>query len=346
MKIVAAIIIFGIIVFLHELGHFTAARIFKVKVNEFSVGMGPAIFKKKKGDTLYSVRLLPLGGYCAMDGAEENSTDENSFLKKKPWQRIIILLAGAIMNLLLGFVIMVCIVSTQEKITSTTVSGFYENARSEATGLRAGDKITKINGNSIRIDSDISYNLVIDEDGVFDFEVVRDGRKTLLKDVSFDMQDNPELGRKSIILDFAVVPVDVNPLTVIGYSFEKTVYIAKSVWLSLRDVISGKYKLNDLSGPIGVVNVIGSVIDPTKAFLQNLKMVANISAFISINIGIFNILPLPALDGGRVVFRIFEWITRKSVKPEVEGTIHLVGIVLLLVLAAVVSYNDIIKLFG
>ena len=344
MKILIAILIFGVIIAVHELGHFIAAKSCGVRVNEFAIGMGPALFKKKKGETLYALRLFPIGGYCAMEGEDAESEDDRAFNKKKTWQKIIIIVAGAVMNIVLGFILMVIMVSMGGDITSTTISGFYPNAKTQQTGLEVGDKIVKINGSNIYIDGDISYQFMNDDDATFNMEVIRDGKKVKLDNVQFDTIKSAENTKPKMVIDFVVQPIKKNVISVMDYSVKKTYYVSKIVFVSLGDIIQGKYKLNDLSGPVGIVNAIGEVITPSQSFMENLEMAINMAIFITINVGIFNLLPLPALDGGRMIFRIGEAITKKRIKPEVEGMIHFVGLALLMLLMVVVTFNDISKI--
>lgn len=343
MKILIALLIFSVIIAIHELGHFTAAKLFKVRVNEFAIGMGPAIFKRKKGETQYSLRIFPIGGFCTLEGEDAESDDERSFKNIRTWQKIVILAAGAIMNIILGFILIVIITSSGGDIASITIGGFYDNAKSHQTGLEAGDKIMKINGSPIFIDGDISYQFMNDEDAVFNIEVMRNGEKVNLENVQFDTIKSDESSKQRMIIDFKVKPIKRNILTVLDYSVKKTVYVSKIVLVSLTDIIKGKYKLNDLSGPVGIVNAIGEVIVPTKSLAENVKMVIDMAIFITINVGIFNLLPLPALDGGRIIIRIGEGISRKRLKPEIEGIIHFAGLALLMLLMVVVTFNDLTK---
>lgn len=345
MKIVIAIIVFGVIIAVHEFGHFFAAKLCGIRVNEFAIGMGPAIFKKQKGETKYSLRVFPIGGYCAMEGEDTNSEDDRAFNNKPTLQKIAVLVAGAAMNILLGFIIIVIMVSTGGTILSNTVSSFRENSVSESTGLKVDDKILKINGTTIFVDSDIVYKLTTDTDGIVSMEVLRDGKKVQINNVKFLTTKASADAQQQITIDFTVYPKEKTFINVMDYSIKRTAYVARLIWLSLVDLLSGKYGFNELSGPVGIVGVIGTAMSQSKVFVENLRMVMNIVIFITINVGIFNLLPLPALDGGRIFFRIGEAITRKRIKPETEGTIHFVGLALLMLLMLVVTFNDVSKLF-
>lgn len=343
MSIVVAVLIFGLIIFIHELGHFIVAKACGVKVNEFALGMGPKLFGFKKGDTTYALRILPIGGFCAMEGEDADSSDSRAFGNKKVWQRILIVIAGAVMNIILGFVLVVCMHSMEERLTSTTVSWFADTQTSHSTGLEIGDKIVEINGMKILTDMDISYQFQSDKDAVFDMVVLRDGKKVELEGVAFAKDEN------GLHIDFKVVPDEVNVGNVLKYSLKSTVSYARLVWISLGDLISGTYKINDLSGPVGIVDSIGQVVNSEKddegidwdALIDKLLFLA---AFMTINVGIFNLLPLPALDGGRLIFLIIEGIRRKKIKPEHEGIVHLVGLALLMLLMLVVTFNDILRI--
>lgn len=345
MNILIAIIVFGLIIAIHELGHFLAAKKFDVRINEFSIGMGPAIYKKKKGETQYSVRLFPIGGFVSMEGEDEASNDERALSKKPVWQRIIITVAGAVMNLILGLIVVLIMTSIGKDYVSTRIDGFHENSVSSKTGLMKDDKIVKVNGMSILTVEDLSYKLLADEDGYYDMTVVRDGEKIKLNNVQL-LKDEGKDGKGTIHVDFYLQRDAKSIGTVLSYTGKSFVSTARLIWVTLIDLISGKYGLNDLSGPVGIVNVIGDVMKPDvsvdiSAMMNNLLYLVS---FITINVGIFNLLPLPALDGGRIFFLIIEGIRKKPIKPEIEGAIHFVGLALLMVLMVVVTFNDIIKI--
>ena len=345
MSIIVAIIVFGLIIAIHELGHFLVAKSCDVKINEFSIGMGPAILKKQKGETLYALRLFPIGGFVAMEGEDESSDDTRALNKKTVLQRISITVAGAVMNLILGFIVVIIMTATSADILSTQINSFEENAKTAQTGLQLNDKIVKVNGMSIYTINDLSYKLQTDEDGIFNMQVIRDGEKVELENVQL-VQNTNEDGTNSLVIDFHVNEVDKNFGSVTGYTFRNFASTSRMIWITLGDLVRGKYGLNDLSGPVGIVNVIGDVMTPevSVSFAEMMENLLYLISFITINVGLFNLLPLPALDGGRIVFLIIEAIRGKPVKPEHEGIVHLVGIILLLGLMAVVTFNDILKL--
>lgn len=338
--ILVAILFFGLIIGIHELGHFISAKLFGVKVNEFALGMGPAIFKKQKGETKYALRLLPIGGFVSMEGEDEVSEDERAFCNKKWWKKFIIVAAGAIMNLILGFIFVVILTSMDDLIGTTQIHSFHENATSAQYGLEAGDIIKEVNGTNIYSSRDISYALQRDEDGVYNFTVERDGSIVELSDVHFETKP-AENGHNIIIFDFIIVGVEKTPLNVIATAAKDTVSIARLVWLTLFDLVTGHYGINDLSGPVGTVSIIAQTTSEAVASGTGFDMIVYIMALISINVGVFNLLPIPALDGGRLFFILIEAIRRKPIPAKYEGYIHAAGLVLLMLLMVVITFNDI-----
>lgn len=339
-----AILFFGLLISIHELGHFTFAKLFKVKVNEFALGMGPAIFKKKKGETLYALRLLPIGGYVSMEGEDEESADENAFNRKKVWQKIIIVAAGAIMNLILGVVIVATVLSMEDLVGTNTILKFHENAQSQQTGLREGDEFIEIDGRRVFSDMDISFLMSRSDDGVFDMTVRREGERVELKNVTFESKK--EDGFTYITYDFIILGEETGFFNVLENAFRRSASIVRLVWLSLFDLVTGQYGLTDLSGPVGTVNVIADAAAGATQSKDGLITALTMMAFISINIGVFNLLPLPALDGGRLFFLVIEGVRRKPIKAKYEGFIHGAGLALLLLLMLVVTFNDIVKLIN
>ena len=352
VSIIIAIIVFGIIIIVHEFGHFIAAKKSGVRVNEFAIGMGPKLFSKQYGETKYSLRLLPIGGYCSMEGEDKSSEDDRAFCKKSVIKRIIIVAAGALMNLVLGFIFIVIMTSMNDTYAGTTISWFEDNASSQANGLQVGDRVININGMHIFTDTDFAYQLQSDKDGVFDMTVIRDGEKKELKDVKFSMSENDD-GKKtsSLHIDFKVEPVERGIRSIASQSWRRSVSYARLIWVSLGDLLTGQYKINDLSGPVGIVTAISDVVsnETTDSGINWLELFQNLfsmAALISINVGIFNLLPLPALDGGRLIFLIVEGIRRKPVSPEKEGAVHFVGLALLMMLMLYVTFNDVVKLIN
>lgn len=345
--IALAILFFGVIIIIHEFGHFICAKLFKVRVNEFSIGMGPAIFKKQKGETQYSLRALPIGGYVSMEGEDEESEDERAFNKKKVWQRIIIVVAGATMNLILGLVIMAITLSTSTDLIGTnTIKEFYPTAVSnQQGGLKEGDKFLKIDGHAVWSERDLSFLMSRSDNGVFNFTVERDGEKVELNNVAFKTEDVEYNGKTVTMITYDFVIVGEKPTfkNVFVNSFTQSASIVRTVWLSLFDVVTGRYGMSELAGPVGTVDIIADVAQ-SAAEEHNFEQLLFIMALITINIGVANLLPLPALDGGRLLFLIIEGIRRKPVNRKYEGYIHAAGLALLLLLMVFVTYNDIVRI--
>ncbi|HBL40918.1 MAG TPA: hypothetical protein DDY98_04835 [Ruminococcaceae bacterium] len=340
--ILLAILFFGFIILSHELGHFTVARIFKVKINEFSIGMGPALFKKKGKETLYSLRLLPIGGYVKMEGEDEDSGDERAFCNKKVWQRFLIVLAGAVINILLGVLLLGILIACQNLVGTTTIHSFHEDSLLRQSELQPGDKLIEIDGHRVFSDMDISFLLARDDDSVIDLVVKRDDKKIELKQVAFTTTETED-GKKQLVYDLVILGKEKNILNVTANAFKETASVARLVWLSLLDLVTGKYGFNEISGPIGTVSYIAQAAEESTSSM-NFAFLFNIMAFITINIGVFNLLPLPALDGGRLFFMVIEAVFRKPVPAKYENLVHAIGLILLLIFMAVVSFSDIYKL--
>ncbi len=328
-----AILCFLVLIIIHEFGHFIAAKTLGVRVNEFAVGFGPKIFSKKWGETTYSFCLIPFGGYCAMEGEDEESSDGRAFCNKSAWRRFLIVAMGAIFNLLFGLILVAIILAPTKAFTTTTVAQFRENAVSEQYGLRVGDKIVEVDGRYIFSSYDLSYAFTNIKDGKIDMTVVRDGEKTELKDVHFLSQS--EDGIDYLTVDFYVEPEEKTFGSYIKYTFKTAASYGVIIWRSLIDLISGKYGISAMSGPVGVTVAIGN------AAKQSLMALLPIMALITMNLGIFNLLPLPALDGGRLLFIIFEIIFRRRVPQKYEGWIHAAGFILLIGFMLLITAKDI-----
>lgn len=354
MSIVVAILVFCIIIMLHEFGHFIAAKACGIYVKEFAIGMGPALLRKKGRETEFVLRAFPIGGFCAFEGEDGGATEEEkqrnprAFNARPVWQRIIVLLAGPMMNLILGFVVVIFMMCSMEYIPSATIHSFKDQSVSSEYLMR-GDEILSVDGLTVFTDTDISYKLLNSDrkndkgNLVYDFKVKRDGEVITLRDVEF-MTTEHEDGSTGVYFDFIIVGREKTFANVISQSWRESCSTARLIVMTLVDLVRGKYGLNDLSGPIGVGSVISdAVTDAVKTFSPTQLLF--IIALITINVGVFNLLPVPALDGARIVFLLVELIRRKPVKPEVEGTIHAVGMALMLVLMVVVTFGDIRRLF-
>lgn len=337
-----ALLFFGVIIMIHECGHFACAKLFKVKVNEFSLGMGPALFKRKKGDTLYALRLFPIGGYVAMEGEDDASEDDRAFNKKPVWQKMIIVVAGALMNLILGFILMVLLLTTSTDLIGTnTIKEFYPDAVSSQYGLQAGDRFVEIDGHHVWSELDLSFLMSRSQDGVFDFVVERDGEKVTLNDVHFATEQ--QNGITLIQYDFIIIGEQPGFLNIVKNAFTQSASIVRMVWLSVFDLVTGRYGMSELAGPVGTVDIIADVTAQAVSS-GSLTNLLTIMAFITINVGVANLLPLPALDGGRFLFLAIEAVRRKPVNPKYEGYVHAAGLALLLLLMVVVTYNDIARI--
>lgn len=328
-----AVLLFLVLIIIHEFGHFIAAKLLGVKVNEFAVGFGPKLFSKKKGETEYKINLIPLGGYCAMEGEDEESSDERAFCKKSAWRRFIIVAMGAIFNLLLGVLLVSFTLIPSKQFTTTKIAAFDENAISEETGLRIDDKILKVDGRKIYTTYDLSYAFTNVKNGSLDIEVERDGAKKLLKDVTFAITEEDDF--TYINVDFKVYPQEKTFKSFISQTFKMTFSYCAVIYRSLFDLIGGKYGISAVSGPVGVTAAIGSA---AKASLKNL---IPIMALITINLGLFNLLPIPALDGGRLLFIFIEMVTRKKIPAKYEATIHAIGFIILILFMLAVTAKDI-----
>lgn len=404
LNILLGILLFFIIILIHEFGHFITAKMCKMKVKEFAVGMGPRILKKRIGDTLYCLKALPIGGSVMLDEDIEND-DPDSFRNKPVWMRMIVIAAGAVMNFVLGLIFCFTSVMCSSYVSTTTLVGFQEGAVSSAV-LQSGDKILSINGMSIFTTMDISFQLTNSQSRAlgsqyytYDFVIERNGERFVLDDVKFasrsyaqmiadykelkadstayaddlreyyNIDDNSftdafkELEStdaqfaadfraitdkykssytaesNSLYLDFKVLAEEKNVGNVITSTGASFLSNARLVWISLINLLNGTYGLNDLSGPIGVVQSVSTVA----AF--GWSSLLTLAALIAINVGIVNLLPIPAMDGARLVFLIIEAIRRKPVKAEQEGMVHFIGIIALMLLMLVVTFNDIMRLF-
>ena len=328
-----AIALFLVLIIIHEFGHFIAAKLLGVKVNEFAVGFGPKLFSKQGKETKYSVNLIPLGGYCAMEGEDEDSGDNRAFCNKKPWRRFIIVAMGALFNLILGLVIVAITLAPQKAFNSTVVAEFKENAVSSESGLMVNDKITEVEGRKIFSTYDLSYAFTNVKDGKIDMTVIRDGKRVELKDVAFNSSE--EDGISYLEVDFYVYGIKKTVGSYIEQTFATAASYCAVVWRSLIDIIAGKYGISAISGPVGITAAIGSA---AKVSLANLLP---IMAIITINLGLFNLLPIPALDGGRLLFILIEMIFRKPVPQKYEAAVHAAGFAVLIAFMLFITAKDI-----
>lgn len=340
LTIVLALLIFSVLIFIHELGHFIAARKFGVTVDEFAIGMGPKLISRvsKKSGTRYSLRALPIGGFVSMPGENGSSDDPNALCNKTVLQRMVVVFAGAFMNFLLGILVMTVIVVSSSALGSTTIHGFADSASSEATGLMIGDTIVKVGDERVHVANDLVYEIMRNGINPIDITVKRAGETVVVSDVHFPTYS--ESGVLYAATDFYVFPEEKTVTTIIKHSFYRSVSTVKMIWESLIDLITGRYGIDAVSGPVGVTEAISET-----AQSGGLSGVLYLIVVITMNLGIFNLLPLPALDGGRLMFLIVEAVRRRPVDPELEAKIHAAGIIVLMLLMAFVTYKDISKLF-
>ncbi len=344
-----AFLLFNAIILAHEWGHYITAVKFGVRVNEFSLGMGPKILKVKKNDTVYSLRLFPIGGFCAMEGEEKNSDDkDHSFREKKAWQKIIIVSAGAIMNLIVGFFLSILVTSLQKDIFGTKISSFREGAVSNLNdGLRVGDEIMMINGYKVHIDQDITVAFALSHSNIFNIDVVRNGEFISLKDVKFETREVE--GKTGIYVDFSLCKEDRNFINIMNYSATNVGSTVRITFHGLIGLIMGRFTLRDMAGPVGVASFVGRITnehlkEDNKNIFPAIFSIISFMMMISISLGVFNLIPFPALDGGRIALMIPELIFNKRINEKFEEVFNTVGFSLLMILAFVVTCSDILKI--
>lgn len=439
--ILIGVLLFELIIFIHEFGHFITAKKSGIKVNEFSLGMGPKIFSFGKGETKYSLRIFPIGGFCAMEGEDEESPEPRAFNNAKVWKRMIVVIAGAVMNIILGFVLMFVVVVQQDAYTSTEVQSFPATSFSSCTGLQSGDVIKEINGYGISTSMDFNYpistaelktvdgstleiykedcgnnlynmavslvqdknNKLSDEQvskvnellskstneivkakskedafsvyenyykeinvacGIKDYKVEkiveketrkrytadilveRNGEEKLLKNVQFFTYTTKDNSDPQVSIDFYVKPIEKTFGSVISQTFKQTISTCKMIYASLGGLLTGKFGLKDMSGPIGIASAVTTVASESlsSGFMSAVNSIIYVMMIITVNLGLFNMLPFPALDGGRFVFLIIEAIRGKSVPRKVEAIVNGIGMGLLVLLMILITANDIFKL--
>ena len=375
LYVLLAILTFGVLILIHELGHFLVARAFGVGIREFSIGMGPKLFsvRGKKaiprenvgkreqteakpldfdaitegrtceaepwdGTTVYSIRALPIGGYVSMLGEDENEEDDPAaFHNKKVWQRILIVVAGVAMNIFLGFLLSFVMVLGAKQLASTTVAEFKEGAVSVNYGLQAGDTITHVDGVRVHTGNELVYEIIYSGYEPIDLTILRDGEKMTLTGVVFpgNVTEGVAFGEA----DFLVYAEEKTAGRVISHAFFRGVSTVKMIFDQLGDLLTGRFGINAMSGPVGVTDAMVTVAKTDMATYLYLVLI------ITVNLGVFNLLPIPALDGGRLLFLLVEAVTRKPVKREVEGMIHFIGMAILLLLMLMITFKDITKLF-
>ncbi len=379
---IVSIVMFLVMISLHEFGHFIVAKLLNFKVDEFSVGMGPAIFKRKKGETQYSIRALPLGGYCKFDGEDESdSKNPRAFANQKPYKRLLVLLAGGIFNVILGFMLFLVIVPATSPVSMNVIDRVVEHSYIEQSGILPGDKIVEINGKHVNFYNDIrlyaqsfkegeEVNVKVKRDGekldfniklseqVMEAEYTEDGvnltdsingytEESFIPYGDRVEKDEELVGKtqsvKNYIIGFSPRQKNINIFNVWGEALNETKFVVKLVYQSFWQMITGKISVSEMSGPVGIVKEVNTAVNSGSGSWLN---VLNLVALLTINLGIFNLLPIPALDGGRILFVLIEMVRRKPIPPEKEGIVHAAGMLLLLVFILFISFHDIMRLFG
>lgn len=342
MGIVLALVVFGLIVTIHELGHFLLAKANKISVDEFSIGMGPRLLSKEIRGTRYSLKLLPLGGSCAMGEDDADDISEGSFNSKSAWARISVIAAGPVFNFALAFILAVILVGFTG-YDKPVISGVVESGAAEMAGMQAGDCIIKMNGKKINLWREVTYYNMFHQGETVDLVYNRDGKK-------YEVTITPQKDEDGRYLLGVLSPEKyekANVLTAFQYGVYEVKFWITSTLESLKMMITGKVGADQISGPVGIVNVVDDTYQQSKAY--GVKVVVlqlmNIGILLSANLGVMNLLPLPALDGGRLVFLIIETIRGKRVPPEKEGLVHMIGLMLLFALMIFVLFNDIQRLF-
>lgn len=424
MNILIALLILSVIIIIHEFGHFILAKANGVGVTEFSVGMGPRIIKFTRGQTMYSLKLLPFGGSCMMVGEDEDSNDEKAFNNKSVWARISIIAAGPVFNFILAFVMAVIIIANIG-YDPCVIAHVEEGSVAYKAGLREGDLIQSINGKKVVFGREFSLLETVSPDRTLEIMYLRNGEEytvTIVPEfvendyyqvgisiadlkisdvidgkpadeagikkndiieaingvamesaqqaVSAINQSNGEklvitVNRDGTVLDLTVVPklvhttsyetgiiinsarMDTGAINTVVLSFHEVKYWIKTVFESLGMMIRGQVTADDVAGPVGVVSLIGEVVEESRpdGWFYVFLNIFNLTLMLSANLGVMNLLPLPALDGGRLVFLIIEAVRRKPINREKEGMVHFVGIVLLMILMVFITFNDILNLF-
>ena len=330
MTIIYAIIIFCLLIFVHELGHFIVAKACGVKVNEFAIGMGPAIFKKQKGETLYAVRLFPIGGFCAMEGEDEDSEDDRAFNNKPAWQRALVLTAGSFMNLLTAVVLMIVIAFVVGQAT-TTVNEVLDDSPAYRAGMMSGDRIVEVDGTAVDEWNDVITYIGESSRDTADIVVERDGAQhTLTAALEYDK----ESGRNKI----GITPEMKHSVAgSVGSGMKNTWNMTVMMYKVIKQLFTGDVSVSELSGPVGIVYAVN------QSAKAGVIYVVYLASLLSLNLAIMNMLPFPALDGGRLLFLLIRKITGKRITDAIEGKIHFIGIILLMVLMVYVTWNDIVK---
>lgn len=343
MKIVIAIIIFSLIILFHELGHFLFAKKCGVKVNEFCLGLGPTLWSFQKGETVYSLKLLPFGGACMMEGEDEESNDHRAFNNKSVWQRVQIVAAGPIFNFILAYVLAVIFIGCAG-YDVPRLSGVIDGYSAQEQGIKAGDTIVALDSYRIHFYQEVSVYSFFHPGEKILVTYERDGKEY---QTTVTPKYDEDSGRYLLGFQGNYTRERGNIIETLCYGVYEMKYQIHTTFQSLKMLFTGKLSVNDMAGPVGIVKTIGDTYDEAAqsgVFYIAMNML-NIAILLSANLGVMNLLPIPALDGGRLLFLFVEAVRRKKMDEEIEGRIHMAGFCLLMLLMVVVMFNDIRKLF-
>ncbi len=351
MSILFAILLFSLLIFVHELGHFVAAKLSGVQVNEFSMFMGPALFSKQVGETLYSIRCIPIGGYCAMEGEDGGSDNPRSFDKASWWKRLIILSAGAAMNFIIGVLIFAILYLPGNQVVAPVISEFTDCCIfNHESGLRIGDEILSIDGEKIYVNGDISLIFELNKTMEHDVTVLRDGEVLTFDNLQMAHTHQNEDGAQYLHYGFAFGQVrETDLMGKMSYVWKVVMDNVRNVRLSLQMLFTGKAGVQDMSGPVGIVQMMSEVASESDTRMLAFLNMLSFGGMIAVNLAVMNLLPIPALDGGRIVgllvTTVVEKITHRKIDPRFEGYLHGAGMILLLGLMAFIMFKDIFVIF-
>jgi len=349
--IVIAIIAFGILIAIHELGHFSAAKLLGVKVNEFAIGMGPKLLKKQGKETLYTLRALPFGGFCAMEGENENSEDSRSFTAQKRWKRVVILAAGGAANLVACFIIIVIISSQINGFVGTTITELAEGFPSEGEhGLLVGDTLISLNGERLYYIDDFSVFMQLSKSNQVDLVLRRDGELVKLNRFTLERREYITNGQVVLRYGLSFNVIEANAWQKLKFACYTTINYVRLIRISIAQLVTGAAGIRDLSGPVGIVDAMNDIGQSSPTVTAAIASIAGFMAFIGVNLAVVNLLPIPAMDGGRILFIFITWvierIMRRRLDPKYEGYIHTTALFLLMAFMVFVLINDVVKIIN
>ena len=351
MSLIFAILLFSLLVFVHELGHFVCAKLSGIQVNEFALFLGPAIFKKQVGETLYSIRCIPFGGYCAMEGEDEDTDNPRAFHRAAWWKRFIVLIAGAAMNFIIGVAMFAIVYAPSEVFIMPVVDTIEEGCLlAGEEGIQSGDRIVELDGEKIYLYTNFSTFLSMNEGEIHDLVLERNGELVVLDDFAMKKAEFVnEDGTTSLRYGFNFSLEEATFSGKLAYTWNTVLDTIRNIRLSLNMLFTGKAGIQDLSGPVGIVDQMSQVAQESPTWIDAALNLIWFGAFLAINLAVMNLLPIPALDGGRVVCLLLttaaEAIIRKKIDPKYEGHLHTGGMILLLALMAFVMFKDIFVIF-